>query len=120
MKRGSSRGRDWRPRPEFESSNGILRWSRRPRMHKLEREPRSRGPRHTRLRGGVSSLRFVGIDVAAERHVVAMVDETGAVLLRATPVTKDTSGYQQLLQLLGNAQDGLVAMEATGHYWRNL
>ena len=65
-------------------------------------------------------MRFVGIDVAAERHVVAMVDDTGAVPLRATPVTEDTSGYQQLLQLLGNAQDGLVAMEATGHYWRNL
>jgi transposase len=65
-------------------------------------------------------LRFVGIDVAAERHVVAMVDDTGAVLLRATPVTEDTPGYQQLLQLLGSAQDCLVALEATGHYWRNL
>ncbi|HEY1965205.1 MAG TPA: IS110 family transposase [Acidobacteriaceae bacterium] len=65
-------------------------------------------------------LRFVGIDIAAERHVIAMVDETGAVLLRATPVTEDSPGYQQLLQLLGNAQDCLVAMEATGHYWRNL
>jgi transposase len=65
-------------------------------------------------------LRFVGIDVAAERHVVAMVDETGAVLLRATAVTEDTPGYQQLLQLLGSAQDCLVAMEATGHYWHNL
>jgi transposase len=65
-------------------------------------------------------LRFVGIDVAAERHVVAMVDETGAVLLKATAVTEDTPGYQQLLQLLGSTQDCLVAMEATGHYWRNL
>src|SRR5215469_9576693 len=91
-----------------------------PRIPKLERDPRSRGPRNTRIRGGVSSLRFVGIDVAAERHVVAMVDDTGAVLLRATPVTEDTPGYQQLLQLLGSAQDCLVAMEATGHYWRNL
>ena len=59
-------------------------------MHKLEREPRSREPRNTRIRGGLSSLRFVGIDVAAERHVVAVVDETGTILLRATPVTEDT------------------------------
>jgi len=65
-------------------------------------------------------LRFVGIDIAAERHVVAVVDETGTILLRATPVTEDAPGYQQLLQLLGSAQDCLVAMEATGHYWRNL
>jgi transposase len=65
-------------------------------------------------------LRFVGIDVVAERHVVAVVDDTGTILLRATPVTEDAPGYQQLLQLLGSAQDCLVAMEATGHYWRNL
>ncbi len=65
-------------------------------------------------------MRFVGIDVAAERHMVAVVDDTGAILLRATPVTEDTPGYQQLLELLGAAEDCLVAMEATGHYWRNL
>jgi transposase len=65
-------------------------------------------------------LRFVGIDVAAERHVVAVVDETGTILLRATPVTEDTPGYQQLRQLLGRAQDCLVAMAASGHYWRKL
>lgn len=65
-------------------------------------------------------MRFIGIDVAAERHVVAVVDETGAILLRATPVTEDTPGYQQLLELIGAAEDCLVAMEATGHYWRNL
>jgi transposase len=68
----------------------------------------------------VSSLRFVGIDVAAERHDVAVVDETGAILLRAMPVTEDTPGYRQLLELIGPADDCLVAMEATGHYWRNL
>ena len=34
-----------------------------------------------------------------ERHVVAVVDETGTTLLRATPVTEDAPGYQQLLQL---------------------
>jgi transposase len=65
-------------------------------------------------------LRFVGIDVAAQQHVVAVVDDTGTILLRATPVTEDAPGYPQLLQLSGSAQDCLVAMEATGHYWRNL
>jgi transposase len=65
-------------------------------------------------------LRFVGIDIAAERHMVAVVDESGAVLLRATPVTEDAPGYEKLLELLGPAEDCLVAMEATGHYWRNL
>src|SRR5690242_21803080 len=108
-KRGSSRNLDWRPRPELESSNGIQRRSRRSRMHKLEREPRSRGPRNARIRGGQSSLRFIGIDVAAERHVVAVVDESGAILLKATPVTEDMPGYRQLLELIGPMDDCLVA-----------
>jgi transposase len=65
-------------------------------------------------------VRFVGIDIAAEQHTVAVVDESGAILLRATAVAEDASGYQRLLELLGAAEDCLVAMEATGHYWRNL
>jgi transposase len=65
-------------------------------------------------------VRFVGIDVAAERHVVAGVDETAAVFLKPAPFTEDAEGYQKLLNLVGTAADTLVAMEATGHYWKNL
>ena len=43
----------------------------------------------------------MGIDVAAERHVVAVVDETDRVLLKATPFTEDAEGYTKLLGLLG-------------------
>lgn len=65
-------------------------------------------------------MRFVGIDVAAERHVIASVDEASTVLLKPTPFTEDAEGYQQLFSLLGPPTDTLVAMEATGHYWKNL
>jgi transposase len=65
-------------------------------------------------------MRFVGIDVAAERHMVASVDEASAMLLKPTPFTEDAEGYQKLFRLLGPAADTLVAMEATGHYWKNL
>lgn len=65
-------------------------------------------------------MRFVGIDIAAERHVVAIVDDTGAVVVKPTPVTEDAAGYERLFSLLGPATDVLVAMEATGHYWKNL
>jgi transposase len=65
-------------------------------------------------------MRFVGIDVAAERHVVAAVDETSAVRLKPTPFTEDREGYQKLLGLLGDPAGTLVAMAATGHYWKNL
>jgi hypothetical protein len=52
--------------------------------------------------------------------VVAVVDETDRVLLKATPFTEDAEGYAKLLGLLGAPTDVLVAMEATGHYWKNL
>ncbi len=65
-------------------------------------------------------MRFVGIDIAAEQHVAAAVDEHGAVGIRPTPFTEDAQGYTQLLALLGAPTDTLVAMEATGHYWKNL
>jgi transposase len=65
-------------------------------------------------------MRFVGIDVGAERHVVASVDAVGAVLLKPTGFSEDAAGYQHLRTVLGSATDTLVAMEATGHYWKNL
>ena len=65
-------------------------------------------------------VRFAGIDIAAERHFVAVVDERGTVLERPTGFTEDSAGYEKVIELLGAPGDLLVAMEATGHYWRNL
>ncbi|MGO9686175.1 MAG: IS110 family transposase [Beijerinckiaceae bacterium] len=65
-------------------------------------------------------MRFVGIDVAAERHMVAVVDERGQVLCRSSPFGEDAAGYALLFQLLCTPEDCLVVLEATGHYWRNL
>jgi transposase len=65
-------------------------------------------------------MRFVGIDIGAERHTVASVDERGTVLQRPTTFREDAEGYQQVLTLLGSPADTLLLMEATGHYWQNL
>lgn len=65
-------------------------------------------------------MRFVGIDVAAERHVAAIVDERGTVICRPSSFGEDAAGYAELFQLLGTPEKCLVALEATGHYWRNL
>jgi transposase len=65
-------------------------------------------------------MRFVGIDVAAEDHVVAAVDEAGTVTLRATKFDENAGGYAKLKKLLGLPKDTLVIMEATGHYWQNV
>jgi transposase len=65
-------------------------------------------------------MRFAGIDIGGERHMVAILDQSGAVVLKPTAIMEDATGYKRLLELLGSANDCLVAMEATGHYWRNL
>lgn len=64
-------------------------------------------------------MRFAGIDIAAEVHVVAVVDDSGGVLVRPTPFGEEAQGYTKLLELLGGT-DVVVAMEATGHYWKNV
>jgi transposase len=65
-------------------------------------------------------VRFAGIDIAAEKHFVAVVDERGDVVVKPTGFSEDAAGYEKVIELLGAPGDLLVAMEATGHYWRNL
>ncbi len=65
-------------------------------------------------------MRFVGIDIGSERHVVAVVNEEGTVLQRPVSFGEEAAGYRRLRALLGESVDCLVAMEATGHYWLNI
>jgi transposase len=65
-------------------------------------------------------MRFAGIDIGAEHHVVAVVDETGAVVHKPFRFAEDADGYERVRSILGSPEDLLVAMEATGHYWQNL
>lgn len=66
-------------------------------------------------------MKYVGIDIASEKHFVAVVDEAGDLLGKAMPFTEDAGGYAKLFELLGPAEEvALVAMEATGHYWKNV
>jgi transposase len=65
-------------------------------------------------------VRFAGIDIASETHVVALVDEGSSVIVKPTGFGEDAGGYEKLLGLLGDPGGLLVAMEATGHYWQNL
>jgi transposase len=68
----------------------------------------------------MSVMKFVGIDIASETHAVAVVDDKSEVLVKAKPFTEDVAGYTKLLELIGPPAETLVAMEATGHYWKNL
>jgi transposase len=62
---------------------------------------------------------FAGIDIASERHMLARLDDQGAPIGKPMPITEDRTGYDTLLKALGHPPV-LVAMEATGHYWKNL
>jgi transposase len=65
-------------------------------------------------------MKFAGIDIASEKHVVAVVDERSEVEVKPKAFSEDADGYQKLFELLGAPSELLVAMEATGHYWKNL
>jgi transposase len=65
-------------------------------------------------------MRFIGVDIGAETHVVAVVDEEGRTVLKPTAIAEDAQGYARLWDLVGDPTEALVVMEATGHYWQNL
>jgi len=65
-------------------------------------------------------MNFAGIDIASETHVLAVVSAEGEVQVRATPFGEDAPGYALLFERLGPPEQIVVAMEATGHYWKNL
>src|SRR5260370_27272409 len=94
----SSSGLRLTPSPGAQGSNGISRRAVRPRIHKAEHEHRLRGSR--RLPSQRSAMRVIGVDIGAETHVVAVVDEDGRTLLKPTPVTQDAQGYARLLGLI--------------------
>jgi transposase len=62
---------------------------------------------------------FAGIDIASERHVLARLDDSGAPVGKPIGFAEDRAGYDTMLKALGEPP-ALVAMEATGHYWKNL
>ena len=45
----------------------------------------------------------VGIDVAAEVHQVAVIDETESVVVKPTALAEDAAGCQKLFELLARA-----------------
>lgn len=65
-------------------------------------------------------MQYVGIDISKKEHAVAIVDDRGGILRKATKFEDSAEGYQVLFSLLGPPDETLIAMEATGHYWKNL
>lgn len=65
-------------------------------------------------------MRYAGLDIAKEKHFVAVVDQDGEVLVKPKGISESQEGYEALAAALGDPADVTVALEATGHYWRNV
>jgi transposase len=69
----------------------------------------------------VLSLFFVGIDVAKSKHDISVLNNNGEVLFALPNVLNTTAGALRFLKALEkhgiSAEDCIVGMEATGHYW---
>ena len=66
-------------------------------------------------------MHYIGIDIAKEEHVVGIIDGDGRPHGAHRPFGNNAEGFRRLLhrfeELGVNAEDSIVAMEATGHYW---
>lgn len=68
-------------------------------------------------------MKYVGVDIGKRRHAVGAVDEMGKVIMNPRTFTQNAGGFasiSDLLNTLGGPTQVLVAMEATGPYWRVL
>jgi transposase len=65
-------------------------------------------------------MRFAGVDIASSTHVLALIEKGGEVFVKPTGVREDAAGYERLFEQRGASAALLVAMEGTGHYWKNL
>lgn len=65
-------------------------------------------------------MRYAGIDVGSQTHVVTIVGPDGDVMVKPTSFSENAAGYDRLLTLLAEPSDLVVALEATGHYGKNL
>ena len=58
-------------------------------------------------------MRYAGIDVGSQSHVVALVGPDGELLVMPSAFAENAAGYQKLLGLLGPPSELVVALERT-------
>ena len=67
---------------------------------------------------------YAGIDIAKRKHEVSIIDTEGGALSRSLSFANDREGSDRLLALFErlniSAQELVIGMEATGHYWLSL
>lgn len=66
-------------------------------------------------------MHYCGIDIAKHNHEASVIDDTGKALLDSISFSNSQDGCEKLFRLFDrlsvSADDLLIGMEATGHYW---
>lgn len=66
-------------------------------------------------------MHYCGIDIAKHNHEASVIDDTGKALIESISFSNSQDGCEKLLRLFErlsvSADDLLIGMEATGHYW---
>lgn len=65
-------------------------------------------------------MRYIGIDIGKAKHAIAIVETSGEIKLKAKTFKENKEGYDKLRGWIGEPEDAVVGLEATGHYWKNL
>lgn len=68
---------------------------------------------------------YVGIDVAKNKHDLAVIDTAGTIFIRHLQIKNNREGFTKLQMTLANLQEITgeeiqVALEDTGHYCFNI
>lgn len=64
---------------------------------------------------------YCGIDIAKHKHEAAVIDQSGKQLDNSISFSNDQNGCEKVVGIFThnsiNADDVIIGMEATGHYW---
>ena len=76
----------------------------------------------TKIRKGVYTMFYLGIDIAKVNHVASLIGEDGSVVVKAIKFTNSNEGLQKLIDSISEYDQSQIycAMEATGTYWLSL
>lgn len=76
----------------------------------------------TKIRKGVYTMFYLGIDIAKVNHVASLISEDGSILVKAIKFTNSNEGLQKLIDSISDYDQSQIycAMEATGTYWLSL
>jgi len=66
-------------------------------------------------------MHYIGVDIAKATHTIGILDEKGSAVGTPFKVNNSAQGFEKMLVKFKDsgihAEDALIGLEATGHYW---